>query len=209
MTPITPVFLSALTQSGLDRIVDGLAEELETQLDASDINTLLCRAHFLGQMSEETSGFTRLSESMSYSLTRIKQVWKDRSDIVKRAPQLAYEPEALANAVYAGVNGNGPESSGDGFAFIGRGGLMLSGRGNYKWIGDLIKVDLVSMPTMVAQPKLAVQTAIAFWNARDINQAADDDDISAVTRLVNGGVNGLAMRAMMKHRALKMLAANG
>jgi putative chitinase len=66
--------------------------------------------------------------------------------------------------------------------------------------------DFVSRPDLLLHPYWAVASAIAFWTARRINEAADVDDISRVTRLVNGGVTGIAERTLLNHRALALLS---
>lgn len=202
MQPIAPELLHKLSINGDGRIVAALAPELAAQLIPAGIDTPLRAAHFLAQCCYETGCFKRLDECLSYSAQRIGEVWPRLKD---RAPELANNPHALGNAAYAGLNGNGDEAGGDGWLFKGRGLFQLTGRGNYREIGKLINKNIEADPDLVSQPHWAVATAIAFWAAHDINAAADDDNISRVTRLVNAGTLGLADRAILKHRALQLL----
>jgi putative chitinase len=66
-------------------------------------------------------------------------------------------------------------------------------------------VDFVANPDLVASPQYAVTAAGWFWQTRNINQHADRDDLIAVTRVVNGGRNGLADRQRYLNRAKQVL----
>jgi putative chitinase len=63
---------------------------------------------------------------------------------------------------------------------------MVTGRGNYRRIGDLAQLPLESQPDMLGEPEAAARAAFMFWKATGINRAADADDVVAATRLVNG-----------------------
>jgi putative chitinase len=214
MHPITPELLRNLSLNGDWAIISALAPEMETSAyalcaSADEQHAALRLAHFLAQACYETFYFKRLEESLSYSAERIGQIWPH---LKSRAAELANNPKALGNAAYADHDGNGAEASGDGWHFRGRGLLGLTGRTNYAQIGKLIapasaRVDIEADPDLVSQPHWATATAVAFWTVRRINAAADEDDIGRVTRLVNGGTEGIAERAILKHRALKLLSA--
>jgi putative chitinase len=204
MAQITPVLLHNLAHGGDPALLAALAPEFESQLAPAGIDTRLRLAHFLAQACHETMFFERMEESLSYGAARLGEMFPK---LAARAGELANNPEALGNAAYAGRLGNGDEASGDGFRYRGRGCFGLTFRGNYDAIGKLLGVDLVSQPDLVREPHWAVATAIAFWNARHVSEAADTDDIRHVTKLVNGGVNGMPDRMLLKHRALALLAA--
>ena len=205
-TMIDAKFLQALVcNEASPELVEALAPILADRLPAAGIDTPLRIAHFLAQGAVETWMFRRLEEDLSYRAARIVAVWPR---LKARADLLAMNPEALGNAAYANINGNGDEVSGDGYRFRGRGLFCLTGRGNYdaadKALGDPAQ-HLTNDPDLVAQPIMAIQTAISFWHARNINEAADVDDISRVTKLVNGASMAIADRAIIKSRALKLL----
>ena len=107
--------------------------------------------------------------------------------------------EKLANHVYAGRLGNGDEASGDGWRYRGRGLFMLTGRNNYSAAGAL------DDPGRLEVPEFAVGSAIDFWNELDMNAVADADDISHLTLLLNGAHEGIAERARLKQRAMRLL----
>ena len=88
--------------------------------------------------------------------------------------------------------GNGDEASGDGWRYRGRGFIQLTGRANYRSIGQRIGLDLEGNPDQVASdPVIALQVAANYWDSRNLNEVADTDDIYKVTRLINGGLNGI------------------
>ena len=78
--------------------------------------------------------------------------------------------------------------------------LQLTGRANYADYGKALGVDLVNNPTLAAQPALSLKIACEYWKRRNINADCDRDDLQAVTRKVNGGLNGLSERILSRKR---------
>src|SRR5262245_30093128 len=88
----------------------------------------------------------------------------------------------------------GNTEPGDGNRFKGRGPIQLTGRANYKRLGDLLTVDLVANPPRAAMPDVAFRVAGLFWSKKGLNELADlatDDAFQEITRRINGGTNGL------------------
>ena len=108
----------------------------------------------------------------------------------------------LLSYVYALRLGNGDEISGDGYRYRGRGLIQLTGKSNYQSFTDCHNTrnpddrrDFVTNPDLLMTGlNYAIESAFYFWDTRDINQAADLDDVVEVTRRVNGGANGLTDR---------------
>ncbi len=197
MRVIGAALLAELVQSAATPVTLAIAPELARELEPAGINTVLRVAHFLAQGVYETGYLRRLSENLDYSAARICKVWPH---LAVRAAELAGDPRALANAAYAGRDGNGCEAGGDGWRFRGRGFFMLTGRNNYAAAAAL------DDPDRLETPAFAVGSAIAFWNLRGMNAAADADDLARVTLLVNGAHEGITERALLKRRALRLLA---
>lgn len=181
-------------------VAAALALALEPAMPQFGLTSLLTRAHFMAQACHESAGFTRLQEDLNYThATAIAAVW---ARLAGRAADLVSKPEALANAAYAGHNGNGDEASGDGWAFRGRGLFQLTGRANYRRVGAALREDLEASPDLVSQPRWAALTALEFWKDAGCNTHAVLDDCDAVTRAINGPARaGLTERRDLTERA--------
>lgn len=110
-----------------------------------------------------------------------------------------YMEEIASGAAYEGRRDLGNTAPGDGKRYKGRGVLQLTGRANYRSYGRTIGIDLERHPTLAAIPSISLHIALEYWRQRNLNVLADADDVEAVTRKVNGGLNGLADRK--KHLA--------
>lgn len=178
--------------------------ELVRQMSEAGIQANVRRASmFLGQIHVESGGFARVVESMGYSPKRLLQVFHGRNGDIKTLADaqalVSQGQEAVANFVYGGKFGLknlGNTQPGDGWAFRGRGLKQLTGRDNYHRFSHfwLSSDELLERPDRVADPDGAVASAVWFWTNKKLNAVADGGSIEAVTRIVNGGVNGLEDR---------------
>lgn len=155
-------------------------------------------AEFLGQVLHESAMLTRLEENMNYRAARIAEVWPTRFPTVETAAPYANNPQALANKVYGGRMGN--NDTGDGWRYRGRGLIGVTGKHNYQMLSDLTGVDYVTNPDLLSTPASALLTAKVWW-AKKIPFAAIGDT-ERVTRIVNGGTNGLDDRVALTQKAL-------
>ena len=164
------------------------------------INTPLRLAHFLAQCGHESGGFRLTKENLNYSAKGLNGIFKKYFPTLESALPYEREPEKIANKVYGGRMGNGPESSGDGAKFCGRGFIQLTGRDNYTAFGKSIGEDIASNPDVVSG-KYALLSAAWFWSNNGLNKLADggatDAVVTSITKRVNGGTIGLADR--IKH----------
>jgi predicted chitinase len=163
-------------------------------------------AHFFAQVLHESGCLRFDMENLNYSSDALRRVFGKYFTTKEEADRYARQPEKIANRVYANRMGNRGETSGDGWKYRGRGLIQLTGRNNYKafaqWIGDeriLDDPDLVST-------EYAVHSAVFFWDRNNLNRLADNDDVVAVTKKVNGGENGLAHRKELLNKASGLLA---
>jgi len=168
-------------------------------------------AHLIGQCAHESGGLVRLAESLFYTTPeRLMAVWPGRFRSRASALPFLRNPQRLANTVYANRSGNGAPASGDGYRFRGRGYLQLTGRANYADFGPLAGVDLVVEPDRAAEPATAWLIAGHFLarrrrKGRTALEWADTGAIEMVSRIVNGGLHGLADRRELTARALAAL----
>lgn len=172
------------------------------------ITTRVRIAAWLAQVGHESAGFTRTEENLYYTTPeRIRAMWPTRVPSLQVAATLTRNPQALANTVYSNRLGNGDPTSGDGWKYRGRGLIQLTGRANYMAAGDALQSDYKSQPDLVAVPRDAVLTACWFWGSISGNAHADNSDIEALTRRINGAaMAGLADRRARFEDALRALA---
>ena len=151
-------------------------------------------AAFIGQCAHESGGFRSLVENLSYSADRLCAVWPSRFPSVAAATPFARNPEKLANRVYSGRLGNGPEASGDGWRFRGRGLIQLTGRANYAAFGASVGRTADDVAEWCASPEGAAASAVYFWSVNGLNDLAASWQLSALSRRINGGSVGLDHR---------------
>lgn len=106
---------------------------------------------------------------------------------------------------YDGRKDLGNTESGDGPKYKGRGFIQLTGRSNYEKYGNMLGVDLVSNPELAARPDIAIAVAAAYWNDKRLNELADKGDYQAITKRINGGVNGYRSRVNYTNKYLGVL----
>lgn len=170
---------------------------LQQQLTAAGITDPNERAMFMAQMSHESMGFKRREESFNYrSADRIAAV---SSHARRQGPEaiaaaMARGPEAIAELMYGGRRDLGNTEAGDGHKYRGRGFNQLTGRANYRRLGQQLGIDLEGNPDLLLDPEVASRVAIQDWKNRGVGAAARRGDVAAVTQRINGGQNGAADR---------------
>lgn len=167
-------------------------------------------AAFIAQVGHESAHLTRCVESLTYSAQRLAAVWPRRFRSADGSPtalarEVAYQPERIANLVYAGRNGNGDEASGDGWRFRGRGLLQVTGRSNYRSVGEGLAQPFVARPQLLAEPRWACRSAAWWWQRNGLGELADAGRFEDITRRINGGLNGLEERLLLWRRAQEVL----
>ena len=85
-------------------------------------------AAFLAQCAHESGNFVFIKENLNYKAASLRKVFPKYFPTDDLAAQYANKPEMIANRVYANRMGNGPEESGDGYKFCGRGLIQVSDR---------------------------------------------------------------------------------
>lgn len=115
--------------------------------------------------------------------------------------QIAHESDGLrTNEEYASGDAYefrddlGNTEPGDGRRFKGRGLIQITGRYNYAACGRDLGVDLIAAPHRLADFDLAALSAGWFWDKEGLNAIADRAGLTAITRRINGGLNGLSDR---------------
>ena len=180
--------------------ISGLFAALSEFLPKYDITTPRRVAGFLAQCGHECVDFNTLKENLNYSAKGLNGTFKKYFPTLDSAVPYERKPEKIANKVYGNRMGNGPESSGEGAKFCGRGYIQLTGKENYTAFGKSINEDILSNPDKVAS-NYALLSAAWFFSKNGLHKMADggssDDVVTKITKRVNGGTIGLADR--IKH----------
>jgi putative chitinase len=166
----------------------------QATFDAAGISASPLRvAHFFAQIMQECGALTLFTENMNYSAEGLMKTWPSRFPDLASTVGFAHNPQAIGDKVYGGRMGNGPN---EGYKYRGRGLIQITGKTAYAALSNRpdLAVDLVADPDQAFSAAWSLKVACAFWTSKNINALADQDDIAAVTRAVNGGLNGLAGR---------------
>lgn len=113
-----------------------------------------------------------------------------------------WREELASGAAYEGRSDLGNWKLGDGRRFKGRSYIQITGRRNYASASRALNEDFIGHPETLAEKRHAARGAAWWWQAHGCNELADTGDFIAVTRRINGGVNGLADRKKYYRRTL-------
>jgi putative chitinase len=174
-------------------LVDGIVAAAPEIFSKYAITTPLRLAHFLAHCSVECAARTALEENLNYSAERLHAVWPARFPSVGSAMPYAHNPRLLADKVYDGRLGNRAGTD-DGWNYRGRGLIDVTGAAMYERIGEVSGLDLKASPGLASAHDSALSVAAAFWKLSNADRFADRDQIAAETKVVNGGLTGLADR---------------
>jgi putative chitinase len=162
-----------------DSKMQSIVDALNLTFDKYQINTNKRVCNFLAQVLHESGAF-RFSVEI-WGNTDAQKRYDTRVDL-----------------------GNTPELDGDGFKYRGRGWIQLTGKTNYKLLGQAFGIDAVNQPELIAKEPYDSLSAGWFWNKRSLNILADNDDIITITKKINGGFNGLNARKMWHDKAKRV-----
>ena len=152
-------------------------------------------AHFFAQTAHESGNFAAFSENLNYSAQGLRKIFGKYFPTDALANTYARKPEKIANRVYGNRMGNGPEASGDGYKYRGRGALQLTGKDNYQAFANYVnRPDVMTNPDLVAG-ELCFESALWFFDKNKLwsicDQGITDAAILALTKRINGGTHGL------------------
>jgi putative chitinase len=178
-------------------IPDTVIAQLPDTIAKFELNTPLRLAHFLSQAAHESGGFKLVKENLNYRLKGLRGIFGKYFPTDEKALLYERKPEKIANLVYGGRMGNGPETSGEGYKFRGRGYIQLTGKSNYAEFDKVVTENILEQPDLVAT-KYPLLSAAWFFHKNGLHKIADggatDTVVTSVTKRVNGGTIGLAHR---------------
>ena len=155
--------------------------------------------HFLAQIAHESAELTKVIENLNYSESGLLKIFPKYFNPIT-AKQHAKKPQEIANIVYANRMGNSEPN--DGWKYRGRGAIMITGKNNYALISKDWNEDLVNFPEKLEDPSNVIRSACWFWWKNGLNKK---NDIKQITKVINGGYNGLADRLKYYTRACKVI----
>jgi putative chitinase len=156
-----------------DSLITRYCDALSEKMAAYAIDTPLRMAHFLAQVGHESG-------------------------------ELRYCEEIASGDAYEGRKDLGNTQPGDGRRFKGRGLIQLTGRANYSAYSKARGIDYTTdqgAELLAGDPETAVDVACWFWTTHKLNALADKDDITTITKRINGGLNGFEDRQAKLARA--------
>ena len=178
-------------------IPDAVIAQIPDTAARFGITNNLRLAHFLSQCGHESGGWKAVRENLNYSAKGLMGIFKKYFPNASLANAYERKPEKIANRVYASRMGNGPEASGDGYKFRGRGYIQLTGKENYTRFDATVPENIIADPDLVAT-KYPLASAAFFFNSNKLwaicDKGADSATVTAVTKRVNGGTIGLSDR---------------
>lgn len=136
-----------------------------------------------------------------YGIVNHLRVCHFLAQIAHESGELRYTRELASGKEYEGRKDLGNTQPGDGIRYKGRGLIQITGRANYKQISDATGIDFYNHPDWLELPQWATMSACWWWNSRGLNAMADKDELTNITKQINGGKNGLQDRLKYLGRA--------
>lgn len=126
------------------------------------------------------------------------------AQLAHESGEYRYMEELADGSAYEGRADLGNTEPGDGVKYKGHGPIQITGRANHEACGLALGLDLVNTPRLLTLPEYGTASACWFWNSRGLSTLADVDWFKTITRIINGGYNGLSDRRQYwdRNRAL-------
>ena len=133
------------------------------------------------------------NEAIKQGITGLELLYL-MSQVAHESADFKRTEEYASGSAYEGRKDLGNTEKGDGVKYKGRSFIQITGRTNYKKIGDKLGLDLVNNPTLLEDPDTAAKATVAWWKDNVQPLVGDFSDVERVTKIINGGFNGLADR---------------
>lgn len=126
-----------------------------------------------------------------FGILTAKQQAAFMAQIAHESGSLKYTKELADGSAYEGRADLGNTQLGDGVKYRGRGLIQITGKSNYIACGKALGLDLINHPELLEEPIAACRSAAWFWKSKSLNMLADTDKFGTITKIINGGFNGL------------------
>ncbi len=164
--------------------------------------------HLLSQCAHESGDFKHVVENLNYSKEGLLATFPKYFN-EETATLYSRKAEKIANIVYANRMGNGDKSSGDGWAFRGRGYIQITGRDNYTAFDKVVEDDILVNPSIIST-KHPLLSACWFFDSNKLWNICDtgltDEACKRLTKRINGGYNGLDDRILRMNKLNQLLS---
>ena len=160
-------------------------QPLNDAMDEFQIDTPTRQAAFLAQLAHESGSFRYMEELADGS------AYEGRRD--------------LGNHEQDAIDAASAHDTTPGKFYKGHGPIQITGYYNHRDCGRALELDLVNAPILLTLPEHGCRAAGWFWHSRGLNALADAGQFQALTRRINGGLNGLADRMAYWQRATEQL----
>ncbi len=164
------------------------------------------QAAWLAQIAVESQELTRVEENLNYSMSRLMVVWPTLFPDAAAALPYSYEPEKLANYVYANKGGNGDEASGDGWRNRGAGLIQLTLADNHAACALHFNIPRDQIGDWLRTPEGAARSAGWYWWKHALSPLADRGYFTMITRAINRALVGQKERLAYWAKAKEVLA---
>jgi len=181
---ITKTILKAICPTCPDDKLDLYLPFINTAMKEFHIDNFARQTAFIAQIAHETGEFKYMRE-----------IWGPTKQ------QEKYEPGSGSHL----AEQLGNIEPGDGKKYKGRGAIQLTGRSNYAKYGKILGVDFIIHPELAESQVFAFRVAGAFWETNGLNELADKGEFGAITRRINGGLNGQPQRLMYWKKAKELM----
>jgi putative chitinase len=127
-------------------------------------------AQLLAQAAHETANFTKMVEPESAA----------------RKNDITVNPDKARRL--------GNVEPGDGLKYKGRGHFHITTRATYEYLARKMNLPIDQYPELLYDPHTAADATIVFWKTQVQPRVRDWTDTARVTKIINGGYNGLNSR---------------
>lgn len=166
-------------------------------------------ATLCGSKARAAHYISPLNEAMAaYHINTHQRASMFLAQVMHESGRLRYVRELATGDAYEGRRDLGNIKKGDGRRYKGRGLIQITGRANYQACSRALYGDdrLIAAPELLEKPEDAANSAAWYWQTRNLNHLADNNQFRLITRRINGGLNGLTDRLTHYEKALKLLA---
>ena len=156
-------------------------------------SSLIVVAHAMAQFSEECGAGLEMVEDDNFTEAQLLKLFPTHFS-GSMAERLQHNPRMICDVAYGGRMGNAPPPSDDGYNYRGRGLSQCTGKEGYEKLAQKTGLDVLNNPNLLSAPNTALECGVADFVLCGCLPRAEKDDVVGVTRALNGGLNGLAVR---------------